>query len=133
MPNHVHATLARCEVTSDSVDLIYQALRIRPFRCCRHRPVVACLVHDAEPRPLQGYRLRLNPQTYACGVKRGDQDWLNFVNTALHEAMTGVEFGFYAVLQDMVRKDLAHRRSASRSNISKSPAMVRACPCSHLI
>ena len=23
-----------------------------------------------------------NPQTYACAVKRGDQDWLNFVNTA---------------------------------------------------
>ncbi len=37
-----------------------------------------------------------NPQTYACGVRRGDQDWLNFVNTALHEAMTGVEFDFYA-------------------------------------
>ena len=37
-----------------------------------------------------------NPQTYACAVKRGDQDWLNFVNTALHEAMTGVEFDVYA-------------------------------------
>jgi polar amino acid transport system substrate-binding protein len=29
-------------------------------------------------------------------VRRGDQDWLNFVNTALHEAMTGVEFDTYA-------------------------------------
>ena len=28
--------------------------------------------------------------------RRGDQDWLNFVNTALHEAMTGVEFPTYA-------------------------------------
>ena len=37
-----------------------------------------------------------SPQTYACAVKRGDQDWLNFVNTALHEAMTGVEFPTYA-------------------------------------
>ena len=36
-----------------------------------------------------------SPQTYACAVKRGDQDWLNFVNTALHEAMTGVEFPTY--------------------------------------
>jgi len=26
----------------------------------------------------------------------GDQDWLNFVNTTLHEAMTGVEFPTYA-------------------------------------
>ena len=37
-----------------------------------------------------------NPQSYSCAVKRGDQVWLNFVNTALHEAMTGVEFDFYA-------------------------------------
>jgi polar amino acid transport system substrate-binding protein len=37
-----------------------------------------------------------SPQTYACAVKRGDQDWLNFVNTTLHEAMTGVEFPAYA-------------------------------------
>ena len=37
-----------------------------------------------------------SPQTYSCAVKRGDQEWLNFVNTALHEAMTGVEFGTYA-------------------------------------
>jgi len=36
------------------------------------------------------------PQTYACAVKKGDQDYLNFVNTALHEAMTGVEFGTYS-------------------------------------
>ena len=36
------------------------------------------------------------PQTYACAVKRGDQEWLNFVNTVLHEAMTGVEFDVYA-------------------------------------
>lgn len=37
-----------------------------------------------------------NPQTYSCAVKRGEADWLNFVNTALHEAMTGVEYATYA-------------------------------------
>jgi polar amino acid transport system substrate-binding protein len=37
-----------------------------------------------------------SPQTYACAVKPGDQVWLNFVNQALHEAMTGVEFDSYA-------------------------------------
>ena len=36
------------------------------------------------------------PQTYAAAVAPGDQRWLNFVNTALHEALTGVEFGTYA-------------------------------------
>jgi polar amino acid transport system substrate-binding protein len=37
-----------------------------------------------------------NPQSYSCAVARGDADWLQFVSTALHEAMTGVEFDFYA-------------------------------------
>jgi polar amino acid transport system substrate-binding protein len=36
------------------------------------------------------------PQTYAAAVKPGDATWLNFINTALHEAMTGVDFLTYA-------------------------------------
>ena len=58
-----------------------------------------------------------NPQTYACAVKRGDQDWLNFVNTALHEAMTGVEFDAYAKsFKTWFGRTCRRRRSASRSN-----------------
>lgn len=37
-----------------------------------------------------------NPQSYSCAVKKGDPTFLNWVNTALHEAMTGVEFDAYA-------------------------------------
>jgi polar amino acid transport system substrate-binding protein len=37
------------------------------------------------------------PQTYAAAVQPGDAIWLNFLNTALHEAMTGVDFQSYAV------------------------------------
>ena len=37
-----------------------------------------------------------NPNSYGGAVRQGDQTWLNFVNTALHEAMTGVNFEFYA-------------------------------------
>ena len=37
-----------------------------------------------------------SPQTYAAAVRPGDPVWLNFVNTVLHEAMTGVEFDAYA-------------------------------------
>ena len=37
-----------------------------------------------------------SPQTYAAAVKPGDSVWLHFVNTVLHEAMTGVEFDTYA-------------------------------------
>jgi polar amino acid transport system substrate-binding protein len=35
-------------------------------------------------------------QTYAGAVKPGDAIWLNYVNTILHEAMTGVEFAEYS-------------------------------------
>jgi polar amino acid transport system substrate-binding protein len=36
------------------------------------------------------------PQTYAAAVKPGDQIWLNWLNTTLHEAMTGVKFASYS-------------------------------------
>lgn len=36
-----------------------------------------------------------SPQTYSFAVKPGDQRWLNWVNTTLHELMTGVDFGYY--------------------------------------
>jgi polar amino acid transport system substrate-binding protein len=36
------------------------------------------------------------PQTYAAGVRPGDDVWLRFLDTALHEALTGVSFGEYA-------------------------------------
>ncbi len=35
------------------------------------------------------------PQSYACGVRTGDQVWLNWLNTTLHEAVVGVEFSTY--------------------------------------
>lgn len=36
-----------------------------------------------------------DPNTYAASVKPGDQIWLNFLNTALHEAMVGLDFPLY--------------------------------------
>ncbi|MBN9271700.1 MAG: transporter substrate-binding domain-containing protein [Mesorhizobium sp.] len=36
------------------------------------------------------------PNSFACAVRKGDQVWLNFVNTTLHEMMTGFEFDYYA-------------------------------------
>jgi polar amino acid transport system substrate-binding protein len=35
------------------------------------------------------------PQTYAASVKPGDQIWLNFVNTVIHEALIGVDYTIY--------------------------------------
>lgn len=35
------------------------------------------------------------PQTYAFAVAPGDQRWLNWVNTALHEYLVGLDFQYY--------------------------------------
>jgi polar amino acid transport system substrate-binding protein len=80
----------------DSVDLIYQALESgRADAVATDQSSIAWYMTQ-RPGRYKDAGYGWNPQTYACGVKRGDQDWLNFVNTALHEAMTGVEFDFYA-------------------------------------
>ena len=93
----VHAALPQAKVDQyDSQDLIYQALESgRADAAATDQSSIAWyMTQNAGRYKDAGYGW--NPQTYACGVKRGDQDWLNFVNTALHEAMTGVEFDFYA-------------------------------------
>ena len=36
-----------------------------------------------------------SPQTYSFAVAPGDQRWLNWVNTCLHELLAGVDFGLY--------------------------------------
>lgn len=93
----VHAALPEARVDQyESVDLIYQALESgRAAAAATDQSSIAWfMTQNAGRYKDSGYGW--NPQTYACGVARGDQDWLNFVNTALHEAMTGVEFDFYA-------------------------------------
>ena len=93
----VHAALPDAKVDQyESVDLIYQALESgRADAVATDQSSLAWYMKQ-NPDRYKDAGYGWNPQTYACGVKRGDQDWLNFVNTALHEAMTGVEFDFYA-------------------------------------
>jgi polar amino acid transport system substrate-binding protein len=93
----VHQALPQAKVDQyESVDLMYQALN--SGRADAAATDVSALRWFIKQNPGKyvdaGYGW--NPQTYSCGVKRGEQDWLNFVNTALHEAMTGVEFATYA-------------------------------------
>ena len=93
----VHAALPQAKVDQyDSVDLMYQALTSgQADAAATDQSSVKWFVVQQPGKYLDsGYGW--NPQTYACAVKRGDQQWLNFVNTALHEAMTGVEFPTYA-------------------------------------
>lgn len=93
----VHAALPQAKVDQyDSQDLIYQALNAgRDDAVVTDQSSVAWFIKQ-NPGQYRDAGYGWNPQTYACAVRRGDQDWLNFVNTALHEAMTGVEFDTYA-------------------------------------
>lgn len=93
----VHAALPEAKVDQyDAQDLIYQALNSgRAEAVATDQSSIGWFMIQNPGRYVDaGYGW--GPQTYACAVKRGDQDWLNFVNTALHEAMTGVEFDTYA-------------------------------------
>ncbi|MCK0198737.1 transporter substrate-binding domain-containing protein [Ancylobacter sp. 6x-1] len=93
----VHAALPQAKVDQyDAQDLIYQALNSgRADAVATDQSSIGWfMIQNAGRYVDAGYGW--GPQTYACAVKRGDQDWLNFVNTALHEAMSGVEFDTYA-------------------------------------
>ncbi|MBK5355749.1 transporter substrate-binding domain-containing protein [Pseudomonas sp. TH41] len=93
----VHQALPKAKVDQyDSVDLMYQAVNSgRADAAATDQSSVKYLMVQ-NPGRYRSPVYAWSPQTYACAVKRGDQDWLNFVNTALHEAMTGVEFPTYA-------------------------------------
>ncbi|MBC3949865.1 transporter substrate-binding domain-containing protein [Pseudomonas folii] len=93
----VHQALPSAKVDQyDSVDLMYQAVNSgRADAAATDQSSVKYLMVQ-NPGRYSSPPYAWSPQTYACAVKRGDQDWLNFVNTALHEAMTGVEFPAYA-------------------------------------
>ena len=93
----VHQALPEAKVDQyESVDLIYEAVNSgRADAAATDQSSAKWLIVTTPGKYLDaGYGW--NPQSYSCAVKRGDQDWLNFVNTALHEAMTGVEFGTYS-------------------------------------
>jgi polar amino acid transport system substrate-binding protein len=92
----VHQALPKAKVDQyDSVDLIYQA--VNSHRADAAATDMSSLRWYLKQNPDRyvdaGYGW--NPQTYSCAVKRGDSDWLQFVNTVLREAMTGVDFDAY--------------------------------------
>lgn len=93
----VHAALPEATVDQyDSVDLMYQALNSgrADAAATDQSSLNWFMLQNAGRYKDAGYGW--NPQSYSCAVKPGDQRWLNFVNSVLHEAMTGVEFNTYA-------------------------------------
>jgi polar amino acid transport system substrate-binding protein len=92
----VHKALPEAKVDQyESVDLIYQALN--SGRADAAATDVSSLRWFMKQNPDKyldaGYAWE--PQTYSCAVKRGDPDFLQFVNTAFREAMAGVDFATY--------------------------------------
>ena len=93
----VHQALPAARVDQyESVELMYQALN--SGRADAAATDVSSLLWFMQQNPDRYLDAGFgwNPQTYSCAVKRGEPDWLNFVNTALREAMTGVEFATYS-------------------------------------
>jgi polar amino acid transport system substrate-binding protein len=93
----VHAALPEAKVDQyESVDLMYQALDSgQADASATDQSSVQWLVVQ-QPGKYVDSGYGWGPQSYSCAVKRGDQQWLNFVNTVLHEGMTGVDFPTYA-------------------------------------
>ena len=93
----VHQALPDAKVDQyESVDLMYQALNSgrSDAAATDASSLKWFMVQNPDKYVDSGYGW--GPQTYSCAVKRGEADWLAFVNTALHEAMTGVEFGTFS-------------------------------------
>ena len=93
----VHQALPEAKVDQyESVDLMYQALNSgRADAAATDMSALRWFMKQNPGKYVDG-GYGWNPQTYSCAVKRGDQDWLNFVNIALREALTGVAFADYS-------------------------------------
>lgn len=93
----VHAALPDAQVDQyESVDLMYQALNSGRSAAAATDQSSLSWFMAQNPDRYADSGFGWNPQSYSCAVKPGDQRWLNFVNSILHEAMTGVEFNTYA-------------------------------------
>lgn len=92
----VHAALPDAKVDQyESPDLMYQALNAGQADAAATDQSSAKWLILQTPGQYRDAGYGWNPQTYACAMPRGDQQWVNFVNTVFHEAMTGVEFDSY--------------------------------------
>jgi polar amino acid transport system substrate-binding protein len=93
----VHKALPEAKVDQyESVDLMYQALNSnRADAAATDMSSLRWFILQNKDRYIDaGYGWE--PQTYSCAVKKGDLEWLKFLDTVLREALVGVEFATYA-------------------------------------
>jgi polar amino acid transport system substrate-binding protein len=92
----VRAALPQAKVDQyESVDLMYQALNSRRADAAATDSSSLRYYMKQNPGRYEDSGYSWNAQTYSCAVKPGDPDWLNFVNIALRESMSGTEFPDY--------------------------------------
>ena len=93
----VHQALPAAKVDQyDSVDLMYQALNSgRADAAATDMSSAKWFVAQDPGRYVEG-GYGWNPQTYSCAIKKGDPDFLHFVDIVFREAMTGVDFPTFA-------------------------------------
>jgi polar amino acid transport system substrate-binding protein len=93
----VHQALPAAKVDQyDSVDLMYQALNSgRADAAATDMSSAKWFVAQNPDQYVEG-GYGWNPQTYSCAVKKGDLEWLHFVDIVFREAMTGVDFPTFA-------------------------------------
>jgi polar amino acid transport system substrate-binding protein len=93
----VHQALPEAKVDQyESVDLIYQALNSgRADAAATDMSSALWFVAQNPDQYVEG-GYGWSPQTYSCAVKKGDLEFLHFVDIAFREAMTGVDFPTYA-------------------------------------
>ena len=93
----VHQALPEAKVDQyDSVDLIYQALNSgRADAAATDMSSALWFVAQNPDQYIEG-GYGWSPQTYSCAIKKGDLEFLHFVDIAFREAMTGVDFPTYS-------------------------------------
>ena len=93
----VHQALPEAKVDQyESVDLMYQALNSgRADAAATDMSSAKWFVAQNPDQYIEG-GYGWDPQTYSCAVKKGDPDFLHFVDIVFREAMTGVDFPTYA-------------------------------------
>jgi polar amino acid transport system substrate-binding protein len=93
----VHAALPEAKVDQfDNVALMYQSLNSGRADAAATDASSLRWYMKQNPDKYVDAGYGWNPQNYSCAVKQGDADWLQFINTAIEQALTGVDFNDYS-------------------------------------
>jgi polar amino acid transport system substrate-binding protein len=92
----VHAALPDAKVDQfDNVALMYQSLNSHRADAAATDASSLRWFMKQNPDKYADAGYGWNPQNYSCAVKQGDADWLQFINTAIEQALSGVDYDDY--------------------------------------